>query len=68
MFARVLTLDTTLRDGEPSPGRGMTQQEDLPVTRALAEPDAYLIKADPMATARPGSAYFRDERPSPRVQ
>ena len=34
---RVLIFDTTLRDGEQSPGCSMTQPEKLRVARALAE-------------------------------
>ena len=34
---RVLIFDTTLRDGEQSPGCSMTQAEKLRVAKALAE-------------------------------
>ena len=34
---RVLIFDTTLRDGEQSPGCSMTRPEKLRVARALAE-------------------------------
>ena len=34
---RVLIFDTTLRDGEQSPGCSMTQPEKLRVAKALAE-------------------------------
>jgi len=42
---RVLIFDTTLRDGEQSPGCSMTQPEKLRVARALAELGVDVIEA-----------------------
>jgi 2-isopropylmalate synthase len=42
---RVLIFDTTLRDGEQSPGCSMTQPEKLRVARALAELGVDIIEA-----------------------
>src|ERR1043165_4875095 len=42
---RVLIFDTTLRDGEQSPGCSMTQQEKLRVAKALAELGVDIIEA-----------------------
>src|SRR5690349_2788277 len=43
--AKVLIFDTTLRDGEQSPGCSMTQPEKLRVARALAELGVDVIEA-----------------------
>src|ERR1044072_2523934 len=42
---RVLVFDTTLRDGEQSPGCSMTQPEKLRVAKALAELGVDIIEA-----------------------
>src|SRR5690606_21133630 len=42
---RVLIFDTTLRDGEQSPGCSMSQAEKLRVARALAELGVDVIEA-----------------------
>ena len=42
---RVLIFDTTLRDGEQSPGCSMTQPEKLRVARALADLGVDVIEA-----------------------
>ena len=42
---RVLIFDTTLRDGEQSPGCSMTQPEKLRVAKALAELGVDIIEA-----------------------
>ncbi len=42
---RVLIFDTTLRDGEQSPGCSMTQPEKLRMARALAELGVDVIEA-----------------------
>ena len=42
---RVIIFDTTLRDGEQSPGCSMTQPEKLRVARALAELGVDVIEA-----------------------
>ena len=42
---RVLIFDTTLRDGEQSPGCSMTQPEKLRVAQALAELGVDVIEA-----------------------
>ena len=42
---RVLIFDTTLRDGEQSPGCSMTQTEKLRVAKALAELGVDIIEA-----------------------
>ena len=42
---RVLIFDTTLRDGEQSPGCSMTQPEKLRVAKALAELGVDVIEA-----------------------
>jgi 2-isopropylmalate synthase len=42
---RVLIFDTTLRDGEQSPGCSMTKQEKLRVAKALAELGVDIIEA-----------------------
>jgi hypothetical protein len=42
---RVLIFDTTLRDGEQSPGCSMTQSEKLRVAKALAELGVDIIEA-----------------------
>jgi len=49
---RVLIFDTTLRDGEQSPGCSMTQPEKLRVARALAELGADVIEAGFPAASR----------------
>jgi len=50
---RVLIFDTTLRDGEQSPGCSMTQPEKLRVAKALAELGVDIIEAG-FAIASPG--------------
>src|SRR5258705_4675015 len=42
---RVLVFDTTLRDGEQSPGCSMTEPEKLRVAKALAELGVDVIEA-----------------------
>ena len=42
---RVLIFDTTLRDGEQSPGCSMTEPEKLRVAKALAELGVDVIEA-----------------------
>ena len=42
---KVLIFDTTLRDGEQSPGCSMTQPEKLRVAKALAELGVDIIEA-----------------------
>src|ERR1700753_613741 len=49
---RVLIFDTTLRDGEQSPGCSMTQPEKLRVARALAELGVDVIEAGLPAASR----------------
>src|SRR6516165_8135179 len=49
---RVLIFDTTLRDGEQSPGCSMTQPEKLRVARALAERGVDVIEAGFPAASR----------------
>jgi len=49
---RVLIFDTTLRDGEQSPGCSMTQPEKLRVARALAELGVDIIEAGFPAASR----------------
>ncbi len=50
---RVLIFDTTLRDGEQSPGCSMTQPEKLRMARALAELGVDVIEAG-FPVASPG--------------
>jgi 2-isopropylmalate synthase len=50
---RVLIFDTTLRDGEQSPGCSMTQPEKLRMARALAELGVDIIEAG-FPVASPG--------------
>src|SRR6202790_5767712 len=49
---RVLIFDTTLRDGEQSPGCSMTHPEKLRVARALAELGVDVIEAGFPAASR----------------
>ena len=49
---RVLIFDTTLRDGEQSPGCSMTQPEKLRVARALADLGVDVIEAGFPAASR----------------
>src|SRR5258706_7776071 len=49
---RVLIFDTTLRDGEQSPGCSMTQLEKLRVARALADLGVDVIEAGVSAASR----------------
>ena len=49
---RVMIFDTTLRDGEQSPGCSMTQPEKLRVARALAELGVDIIEAGFPAASR----------------
>ena len=49
---RVLIFDTTLRDGEQSPGCSMTQTEKLRVARALADLGVDVIEAGFPAASR----------------
>jgi len=49
---RVLIFDTTLRDGEQSPGCSMTQPEKLRIARALAELGVDVIEAGFPAASR----------------
>ena len=49
---RVLIFDTTLRDGEQSPGCSMTGPEKLRVARALAELGVDVIEAGFPAASR----------------
>jgi hypothetical protein len=48
----VLIFDTTLRDGERSPGCSMTQPEKLRVAKALAELGVNVIEAGFPITSR----------------
>jgi len=50
--ARVMIFDTTLRDGEQSPGCSMTQPEKLRVAKALAELGVDVIEAGFPAASR----------------
>ena len=50
---KVRIFDTTLRDGEQSPGIGLTKEEKLEVARALAELGVDVIEAG-FAAASPG--------------
>ncbi len=49
---RVIIFDTTLRDGEQSPGCSMTQPEKLRVARALAELGVDVVEAGFPAASR----------------
>src|ERR1700752_1644563 len=49
---RVLIFDTTLRDGEQSPGCSMTQPEKLRVARAIAELGVDVLEAGFPAASR----------------
>src|SRR5436305_15297913 len=49
---RVMIFDTTLRDGEQSPGCSMTRPEKLRVARALAELGVDVIEAGFPAASR----------------
>src|SRR5512145_1101936 len=49
---RVLIFDTTLRDGEQSPGCTMTQPEKLRMARALAELGVDVLEAGFPAASR----------------
>ena len=49
---RVMIFDTTLRDGEQSPGCSMTQPEKLRVAKALAELGVDVIEAGFPAASR----------------
>jgi 2-isopropylmalate synthase len=49
---RVMIFDTTLRDGEQSPGCSMTQPEKLRIARALAELGVDIIEAGFPAASR----------------
>src|SRR5437763_12486083 len=49
---QVLIFDTTLRDGEQSPGCSMTQPEKLRVARALADLGVDVIEAGFPAASR----------------
>src|SRR6202048_871974 len=49
---RVLIFDTTLRDGEQSPGCSMTQPEKLRVARSLADLGVDVIEAGFPAASR----------------
>ncbi len=49
---RVLIFDTTLRDGEQSPGCSMTPPEKLRVARALADLGVDVIEAGFPAASR----------------
>src|ERR1700748_2029123 len=51
---QLLIFDTTLRDGEQSPGCSMTQPEKLRVARALAELGVDVIEAGFPAASRGG--------------
>src|SRR6201985_1015761 len=56
---RVLIFDTTLRDGEQSPGCSMTAAEKLRVARALAELGVDVIEAGLPAAAHGDFASVR---------
>ena len=45
MSDRVLIFDTTLRDGEQSPGASMNQEEKLSIARLLQELKVDIIEA-----------------------
>src|SRR6202042_1825376 len=63
---RVLIFDTTLRDGEQSPGCSMTRPEKLRVARALGELGVDVIEAGFPAASRGDwesvNAVAREER------
>ena len=68
---RVLIFDTTLRDGEQSPGCSMTQPEKLRVARALAELGVDVIEAGFPAASRersPSSAWMSSRPGSRRLR
>ncbi|ENT1512856.1 2-isopropylmalate synthase, partial [Neisseria gonorrhoeae] len=50
---RVIIFDTTLRDGEQSPGAAMTKEEKIRVARQLEKLGADIIEAG-FAAASPG--------------
>ena len=60
---RVLIFDTTLRDGEQSPGCSMTQPEKLRVARALADLGVDVIEAGFPAASRGDWEAVHDDRP-----
>ena len=54
---RVRIFDTTLRDGEQSPGASMNLNEKLEVARALAALGVRVLRTTPMpCTVRPATA------------
>ena len=53
---RVMIFDTTLRDGEQSPGCSMAQPEKLRVARALADLGVDVIEAGFPAASRVATA------------
>lgn len=51
MSRRILVLDTTLRDGEQTPGVALTPEEKIKIARALDELGVDIIEAGSVATS-----------------
>ena len=52
-MARIIVFDTTLRDGEQSPGASMNREEKLRLARKLAELEVDIIEVG-FPAASPG--------------